>query len=40
MINIHGIAELERFDVSVVIWDILKNPDDSTKDENRESNPT
>ena len=40
MIYINSIAELKRFDVSVVIWDILKNPEDSTKDENHESNPT
>ena len=40
MISIHSIAELKRFDVFVVIWDISKNPEDRTKNENCESNPT
>ena len=39
MISIHGIAQLKRFDVSAVVWDILKNPEDNTKDEHREPNP-
>ena len=36
MISIHSIAELKRFYVSAVIWDVLKNSEDSTKDEHRE----
>lgn len=41
MIYIHTIADLKRFDVFVVIWDVLKNPEDSTSTkDNRTKNRT